>query len=220
MSQTLAGIDELSTVADLLHHLGDVPAERIRLRPHPGTATEADVVRINERKEGLVELVDGVLVEKAKGFFEAWLAATLVQVIKNFVEEHDLGVVVGPDGIMRLAPGPVRLPDVSFLSWEKFPNREIPREPIPDLAPDLAVEVISKGNTPAEMNRKCGEYFDAGVRLVWYLYPQTRTMDVFTQEARETPVSETESVDGAEVLPGFRLSLDELFAAADRNGGG
>ncbi|MCH8244057.1 MAG: Uma2 family endonuclease [Planctomycetes bacterium] len=219
MSQTLAGIDELSTVADLLHHLGDVPAERIRLRPHPGTATEADVVRINERKQGLVELVDGVLVEKAMGFYESHLAMALGYLLQDFLKEHDLGIVVGADGMMRLAPGLVRLPDVAFLSWEKFPNREIPREPIPDLAPDLAVEVISQGNTPAEMNRKCGEYFDAGVRLVWYLYPKTRTMDVFTQEARETPVSETISVDGGEVLPGFRLSLDELFAAADRSGG-
>ena len=58
------------------------------------------------------------------------------------------------------------------------------------------------------------------MRLVWYLYPKTRTMDVFTPESRETPVSETDSVDGGDVLAGLRLSLDELFAAADRSSDG
>ncbi len=216
MSQTLAGNEGLSTVADLLHHLGDVPAERIRLRPHPGTATAADVVRINECENPLVELVDGVLVEKSMGFYEAHLAIVLGHFLQEFLEEHDLGIVVGADAMMQLAPGLVRLPDVAFLSWDRFPNHQIPREPCPELVPDLAVEVISRSNTPAEMQRKRREYFDAGVRLVWYLYPETQTMDVFSNDAGETPITQSESVDGGDVLPGFRLSLGELFAKASR----
>ena len=67
--------------------------------------------------------------------------------------------------------GLVRIPDVAFTSWERLPGRRVPPEPIPELAPDLAVEVLSQSNTEAEMTRKRGEYFAAGVRLVWLVDP-------------------------------------------------
>ena len=66
-----------------------------------------------------------------------------------------------------------------FHSWNRLPGRESPKEPIPDLAPDLAVEVLSEGNTKAEMTRKVREYFDAGVILVWLIDPRKRTAQVF-----------------------------------------
>jgi Uma2 family endonuclease len=105
------------TVSDLLHQLGDIPPERVRLQPPPGTATEADVVAVLSREERLCELVDGVLVEKTLGYYESYIAATLIRLLGNFVVAHDLGIVAGADGMMRLAPGLVRIPDVSFVSW-------------------------------------------------------------------------------------------------------
>ena len=93
----------------------------------------------------------------------------------RYLDENDLGVCVGADGMMRIAPGLVRIPDVSFIAWDKLPGRESPKEPIPDLAPDLAVEVLSEGNTKAEMARKVREYFEAGVILVWLIDPKKRT---------------------------------------------
>src|SRR5947209_6381702 len=74
----------------------------------------------------------------------------------------------------------VRMPDVSFVRWEQFPNREVTDVPIPDLYPDLAIEVLSPSNTKREMKRKRKEYFAAGTRLVWELNPKTRTVDVYT----------------------------------------
>ena len=144
------------TVSDLLHQLGDIPPKRVRLQPPPGTATEADVVAVHNREDRLCELVDGVLVEKTMGYYESYIVATLIRLLGNFVVAHDLGIVAGADGMMRLAPGLVRIPDVSFVSWEKLPGRRLPRQAIPDLVPDLAVEVLSEGNTPREMARGTG----------------------------------------------------------------
>ena len=121
------------TVSDLLHQLGDIPPERVRLQPPPGTATAADVVAVHNREDRLCELVDGVLVEKTIGYYESYIAATLIRLLGNFVVAHDLGIVAGADGMMRLAPGLVRIPDVSFVSWEKLPGRRPPRQAIPDL---------------------------------------------------------------------------------------
>src|SRR5207244_67545 len=114
----------------------------------------------------------------------------------------DLGVVSGPDATMRLAPGLVRLPDVAFVAWARFPDGKLPAEPIPELVPDLAVEVLSRGNTEAEMERKRNEYFAAGVRLVWYLDPEPRTVRVYTNPTEVRLMTEDEALDGGEVLPG------------------
>jgi Uma2 family endonuclease len=194
--------------------LGGIPLARIRCRPAPGTATEADVLVRSNGEKRLLELVDGVLVEKPMGYYEALLAAWLIRVLGRFLDDHDLGFVLGADATLRLAPGLVRLPDVSFIAWDRFPNRELPAEPVPDLAPDLAVEILSEGNTAAEMERKLREYFAAGVRLVWYVYPDERVVRVYTSPTAFLALNENESLDGGAVLPGFRLSIREWFERA------
>ncbi len=199
------------TIADLLDHLG-VPPHRVRLYPTPGTGTEQDVIEIEAREDRLCELVDGILVEKAMGFYESYLAIQLATLLNYFVTQRKLGIVAGPDGMMRLSFGLVRIPDVSFVSWDRLPNRQVPREPIPALAPDLAVEVLSESNTPKEMKRKLRDYFDAGVRLVWFVDPQNRTVEVFTSPDESTLLSQEQTLDGGVVLPGFTLPLEKLFA--------
>src|SRR5205807_773671 len=111
---------------------------------------------------------------------ESFIAQRLGRILGNFVEEHDLGDIAGADGTARILPKLVRIPDVSFYSWAKLPGKEYPSKPIPDLAPDLAVEVLSEGNTQEEMERKLKEYFLAGVRLVWFVEPDARTVTVYT----------------------------------------
>jgi Uma2 family endonuclease len=203
------------TLADLHRRLGCVPLERIRCQPPPGTATEADVlVRPNGEKR-LFELVDGVLVEKPMGYYESVLAAVLIRLLGNFLDQHDMGVVSGSDGTMRLVPGLVRIPDVAFVSWDRFPKRKLPAESIPDLAPELAVEVLSRGNTEAEMERKLKEYFAAGARLVWYADPDSRTVRVYTSPTQMHLLTEDDTLEGDPVLPGFRLSIREWFERAE-----
>ena len=167
MAQATIAPPAINTLADLRERLGGIPLDRIRFRPAPGTATEKDVIEAEARENRLCELVDGTLVEKAVGFEEARLAARLVHLVKSYLDKNDLGVCVGADGMMRIAPGLVRIPDVSFITWDKLPGRESPREPIPDLAPDLAVEVLSEGNTKARDDPKGAGVFRSR-RHTWF----------------------------------------------------
>lgn len=206
------------TVAKLRKHLGMIPAERIVLNPRPGTATEKDLVFMNDHGNRLCELVDGVLVEKAMGAKESLLAGLILTYINNFLEGHDLGIALGADGTLRLMPGLIRAPDVSFLSWARLPGGELPDKPIPDLVPDLAVEVISKSNTRKEMERKLQEYFSQGVRVVWLVYPKKRMIEVYISPEAKEEFHYQDTVEGGEVLPGFTLPLAQLFAPRRRKG--
>ena len=215
MAQVSTESPPIETLADLLKRLGDIPPSRVLLRPYPGTATEKDVIAAAEApRKRLCELVDGVLVEKTVGYEESNLTQLLSYFLVGFVRQHDLGSILGPDGALRLVPGLVRIPDISFICWDRLPGRKHPKNAIPDLAPDLAVEVLSKGNTRKEMDRKLRDYFAAGARLVWYVDPKSRTVRVFTGVAQSVVLHEADVLDGGDVLPGFRLPLGELFLPA------
>lgn len=210
----------IATVADLLHQLGDIPPGRVLWDPRPGTATEADLIALVDGDDKrLVELVDGTLVEKAMGFYEARVGGLVFHFIEDFLEEHDLGVCFGADATLRVLPGIIRLPDVSFVSWRQLPDRELPPGAVANLIPELAVEVLSENNTPKEMERKRGEYFRSGTRLVWQIDPDTQSADVYTDPDHFTRVGPDGELDGGELLPGFRLPLRRLFARAGRRRG-
>ncbi len=121
--------------------------------------------------------------------------------------------------MLRIVPGRVRLPDVSFVSWNKLPNRELPAEPIADLVPDLAVEVLSASNTRREMENKRREYFQGGSRLVWEIDPATRTARMYTSPDQFQEIDINGALDGGDVLPGFTLPLSQLFSRAGRQRG-
>jgi Uma2 family endonuclease len=199
--------------AELVRRLGGIPLGRICFTPPPGTATERDLRAALRRSNRLYELVDGTLVEKPVGLSESVIAGQVLIEIGVFARRHDLGVCSGEAGTVRLMKGLVRIPDVAFFSWDKLPGRELPSKPIPDLAPDLAVEVLSETNTAAEMQRKLREYFLSGVRLVWMIDPARRRAEVYTSpDAPAATLDESQALDGGDVLPGFTLSLAELFA--------
>ena len=159
-------------VDKLLEQLGDIPAGRVLFDPQPGRATERDLVRAQAMEGSLFELVDGTLVEKAVGWRESLLASWLSHQIQSYLDNNDIGVVTGEGGSVKLLGGLVRMPDVAFTARRRLPGGEPPEEPIPDLVPDLAVEVLSESNTPREMERKLKEYFVAGVTTVWYVDPK------------------------------------------------
>src|SRR3954452_5664053 len=110
------------TAADLNELFGPISLSRIGFEPLPGTATEEDVLNWHQSHKRLYELVDGVLVEKTMGIPESVVACVVIQFIRNWVVPRKLGVVAGADGMMRLAPGLIRIPDVSFIGWDHFPN--------------------------------------------------------------------------------------------------
>jgi Uma2 family endonuclease len=215
---TVVEIEEgAETFADLLGRIGDVPLNRILAKPAPGTATERDVIAAWEApRKRLCELVDGVLVEKPMGTPESLLACFIIHWILDHLEKEDLGVVLGEGGPVRLMRGLVRMPDVSFISRDKLPNGELPDEPIADFAPDLAIEVLSKSNTKAEMKRKLRDFFQHGVRLAWLIDPRKQTAEAYTSPEDFLAIGKNQSLDAGDVLPGFRLSLKKLFAAPKR----
>ncbi len=203
----------VGTVAEVLNRIGSIPIARIRPVPPPGEATEEDVVAIHRKERRLYELVEGVLVEKVMGAYESYLAMVLARLLGNFIEQHALGILLGEAGMLRLSTGLLRIPDLSFVSWGRLPEDRLLAEPVLNLSPDLAVEVISRGNTTEEMDRKLIEYFEAGVALVWYVDPAEKTVTVFTSPEHSTVLHEEEILDGGAVLPGFHLPLHGLFDA-------
>jgi Uma2 family endonuclease len=204
-----------NNVAELLHALGDVPPERIIFDPLPGTATEADLLHFVERDK-LCELIDGTLVEKPVGYDEAIIATNLSAELVAYTKPRDLGVVSGADSTLRMSSGNrVRLPDVAFVSKNRLPKK---RGRVPTLAPDLAVEVLSATNTEAEMAQKLREYFPSGTRLVWYIDPATRTVAVYHAPGEPTRVlSESDTLDGEQVIPGFTMPVADLFRNVPRD---
>jgi Uma2 family endonuclease len=211
-------ISPLKTLADLVNRLGGVPLDRIRFQPAPGTATVQDVIDIQEREGKLCELVEGVLLEKTVGYMESGLALFLGGLLSAHVALRNLGIVTGANGTMEIMPDLVRIPDVAFTSWDRLPGRRMPVKPVPLLVPNLAVEVLSRSNTPGEMAVKRREYFTAGVQLVWEIDPVRRTVAVYTSESNVRMLGVADSLDGGAVLPGFTLPLRELFAELDRQG--
>jgi Uma2 family endonuclease len=203
------------TIADLLRRLGDIRADRVRFTPIPGTATIGDLL-LPENKG--CELVDDTLVEKPMGIRESILAVFLGQLLGPFVERKNLGHLTGPDGTLEILSGLVRLPDLAFISWDRFPGRKIPEEPVPNVVPDLAIEVLSINNTAKEMARKREEYFQAGVRLVWEIDLRSRSVRVYSSLDQFQDLASSDTLNGGTVLPGFTLPLAHLFAVLDRHG--
>lgn len=205
-----------TTWEERLHDLGNIPTSRVRTDPTPGTATAEDVTRIRDTERRLFELVDGTLVEKSKGWQESLLAGILLHWLHSYLDSNRLGVATGADGMTRLFGDTVRSPDVAFVAWERMPNGQIPKDPIPDLVPNFVIEVLSPSNTYAEMSRKRRECFHAGVELLWMVDHRARTVTVFNSSLDATVHSEDEVIDGGRVLPGWQVNIAELFARLDR----
>lgn len=196
--------------AEWLQALGGVPLERILFDPWPGTATDEDLLLFVERDKRLCELIDGTLVEKPMGYWESLIAIALAARLSIYADEHDLGAVSGADSTLRMSSsGRVRLPDVAFISKARLPTTP---NPIPTIAPDLAVEVLSEGNTTEEMTQKLLEYFESGTVLAWVIDPKTRTVSVYHRPGQPTQVLEVDgTLNGEQVLPGFTMPVAELF---------
>jgi Uma2 family endonuclease len=159
------------------------------------------------------ELVDGQLVERHMGNKSAWIALEVAHHLRVFARQHRLGWVFGAEAGYRLdpqRPNRVRKPDVSFVRFGRLPNEQ-PADTYDFLAPDLAVEVISPNDTVLELDEKIEEYLTAGVRLVWTINPDLRTLTIHRPDHTGDVLRNGDEIDGETVLPGFRLRLAELF---------
>ena len=200
------------TLADVLRDLGDIPPDRVLWDPYPGTATEGDLLRcLDNEPKRMVELVEGVLVEKPMGAREGYMAQELSALLRAFVLQHNLGFV-GGDGIpMQVGPTQTRVPDASFTSWERQRTLGKKFRAVFPFAPDLAVEVLSPTNTKGEMARKIREYFQGGSIQVWVIDPEPQTVTVYTSPKKSKLLTIDDTLDGGKVLPGFSIKLFDFF---------
>jgi Uma2 family endonuclease len=113
--------------------------------------------------------------------------------------------------ILSRAPDTVRAPDIAFVAEGRF-ETGLPFGYVP-FAPDLAVEIVSPSNTASELQAKVLEYLEAGTRLVWVIDPRRETVMVYRSRDDIRILGRDDELDAADVLPGFKLALSELFGA-------
>ena len=159
------------------------------------------------------ELVEGELKEMAPaGARHGKAAAKLTILLGQHVEAQQLGVVLAAETgfLISRNPDTVRAPDVSFVAQERVPP-DGPPEGYWELAPDLAIEVVSPNDTAAGVQSKVQMWLESGVRLVWVVYPDTRSVAAY-ESLKEISVSTTEdALSGGNVVPGFECKVAEIF---------
>jgi len=128
-----------------------------------------------------------------------------------FVEAHGLGHVLDSSTGFRLPSGNLRCPDVSYVSRGRFGDDARLPNGFAELAPDLAVEVLSPSDDVRSVLDKVGEYLQAGVRLVWLIDPAAQRAAAYRSMTVVVELGLDDALDGGDVLPGFRCSLGELL---------
>ena len=173
--------------------------------------TAEELLRLN-LPDKRTELVRGRLVVRdLGGARHGAVAMRLGYRIMAHVEAHDLGRVYAAETGFKIesAPDTVRAPDVAFIAKYRLPEAE-PRG-YPGWAPDLAVEVLAHDDHPAETLEKIAQWLKAGVRLVWIVDSERRTGRVYRADGSDSVVGPDGTLDGEDLLPGFRCPLAELW---------
>ena len=203
-----------ATIGELCDRLGGISPHRVCADPPPGTATVRDYARRDGRSAtgAICELADGTLLEKPMGASESVLAQEIAFCLRLYLRDHPIGYVGGEAYLVRLAPGLVRVPDVSVTLWGDQPAGLTSSDAVTNEIPALVVEVLSRSNTAREMARKVEEYFRAGVRVVWIVDPKRRRAEVYTGVATVTRLDAAGTLTAEAVLPGFALPLATAFA--------
>jgi len=173
-------------------------------------ATEADLLAQPDdgRK---YELVDGAIRVTPAGYRHGTIAAKLCARLVAFSEGR--GHVSESSAGFRLPGGNIRSPDVSFVALGRLPKDDALDEFL-ELAPDLAVEVVSPTDRAREVLDKVGEYLEAGVRLVWVIEPRKGKAIVYRSLTDVREIHADEDLDGEDVLPGFRCALKDILQAS------
>jgi Uma2 family endonuclease len=176
--------------------------------------TAAEFARLPEPPDGSrQELVRGALVTTPPpGFRHGDVQANVFYLLKHHARAQRLGRVTVESGVQtERGPDTVRGPDVAHWSYERLPAEVCPLG-YPDVAADLRVEVVSPGQDRRALQAKVREYLDAGVRTVWLVDPDEQTVAVYRTPEQARLLHAGATLDGEEVLPGFRCGVSELFA--------
>ena len=159
------------------------------------------------------ELVNGRLQEVPTSAKHDQIVIWLGRVIGPYADDH--GILTASQAGFRMSNRNVRCPDFGFTRYDRFPDSEVP-DGFVEFAPDLAVEIISPSEEPADMARKVAEYFASGAQQVWHMFPETQTIRVFRSPSDATTYQPDDTLDLNDLLPGFRSRVAELFGPPKR----
>ena len=172
------------------------------------TLTDEYLMRLPNPPGGKWEVVDGRLHEVATSGKHDQTVLWLGYIMMPYA--IDLGMLTASSAGFRMAGGNLHVPDFGFTRYDRFPNSEVPDGFI-EFTPDLAVEVISPSEKPADMTRKVGEYFASGARQVWHMFPETKTLIVFRSPTDAVTYQPDDTLDLSDILPGFQSRVSGLF---------
>jgi Uma2 family endonuclease len=177
-----------------------------------GSLSLEKFLQLPDENEHRIELAKGRLVREPRpGAEHGWLVGNVFRELDSYVRERGLGLAIIETGfLLAVDPPTVRGPDVALISSANLPPGKIPIG-FWTVAPDLAVEVVSPSNTVAEIQEKVLEYLAAGTQMVWVVDPRTRSVTTYGSLDEIRILTEADTVEGGEVIPGFRLEVADLF---------
>jgi Uma2 family endonuclease len=175
------------------------------------TYTPDDLLRMP--KDQKYDLVEGRLVERHMGAESSFIAGTLLRLIGAFVDAQGLGFLFPADcgyTIWPDDPWKVRYPDGSFIRRGRFPGDRVPKGHS-EVRPDLAIEVISPNDDAEAVEAKVADYLQAGVPLLWVIYPGSRSIYVLRPDGSARRLTSRDELDGEGVLPGWKCPVLDVF---------
>ena len=174
--------------------------------------TAADLLRLY--REGVRgELIRGVLWETMPtGELHGKIVMRLGGMLFGFIEPRGLGTLVASDSGVWLErdPDTVREPDIAFTSVERLPL-DAWNTGYSEIVPDLVAEIASPGDGRRALRDKAYMWLGHGVRLVWVVRPEERSVDVYRPGEAVATLEEQDALDGLDVLPGFSCAVGALF---------
>jgi Uma2 family endonuclease len=173
--------------------------------------TPEDLLAMNDGPR--YELFNGRLVEKPMGAKASLIAVAMTFLLGPIARSKRLGLVFGSDcGYQCFAANPKRVvfPDASFIRRGRLPKDDPPDGHV-RIPPDMALEVVSPSNSAEDLMQKILDYLEAGVRLIWAVYPKSRTVLVFRPDNTVSLRKPENELSGEDVIPGFACRVAELF---------
>jgi Uma2 family endonuclease len=161
-----------------------------------------------ENEDRLFEFIGGEIVEVPSNPYSSYLASRFNRRLAAFVEDHNLGWVTGEAGGYRVS-GERYAPDVAYISKARQP--ELVREGYNPIPPNLAIEIFSPSDSEKKLRIKLANYLAAGT-VVWVAYPETKEIEIYIPGQPYKVVGIDGTLDGGDVLPGFKLAVRDIFA--------
>lgn len=161
------------------------------------------------------ELVKGELIRMAPAGYEHGVRTVeLTAALHRHIKAHNLGVVCAAETgfLISQEPDTVRAPDIAFITRERVEKAGTIKSYWIG-APNLAVEVTSPGDTVRQVEEKVAEWLDAGAQIVWVVSPKLHTVTVYRSLTDIVTLTEKDTLDGGNIVPGFQIKIAEIFAS-------